>query len=123
MSEKFDLSSLRYKALYTKKQQSVDVGILQIPSKILLDEYKNIYNVNDDTKYLVNGSSITDMYFDKSLKEKLKEKLLTVFPEAAGKKIICYTPYSRYRNEESNYLELLDFKKLQESCNKLMIKC
>ncbi len=102
------VAKIKEKEKLQKYQYGMQTDILQLPSSNLVDLYHKTYHTNIDTKYLTTGSVITDCYFDKSKKKKLRENLNQVFKEAKGKKVICYMPYKRYNNKKQRYLELLN---------------
>lgn len=91
-----------------------DISYITAPSEKVLDSYKKIYNMNDRTEFIPTGNCQTDIFFDSNYKALLRDKLNTIFPQANGKKVICYVPYHRYRREECNYVQLLDMKYMQE---------
>lgn len=91
-----------------------DIAVIQTPSDETAERAKRIYSVGAQTKILKSGSCITDCYFNKELKEKLREEFLEQYPEAEGKKILCYLPLHRYRNAKSKYAQLLDMEQMQK---------
>lgn len=60
------------------------------------------------------GTPATDVLFDEAYRKAAAEKLYELFPEAAGKKIILYLPYHRFRSQQPNILEMLDIEVLFE---------
>lgn len=102
------VAKIKAKEKLQKYQYEMQTDILQLPSSNLIDLYHKTYHTNIDTKYLTTGSVVTDCYFDKAKKTKLREELNRVFREAKGKKVICYIPYKRYNNKKQHYLNLLN---------------
>jgi len=80
----------------------------------MIPAYKKSYNVNELTEYVVAGACSTDVYYNDEYAAETKEKFLEQYPEAQGKKIICYVPRRRYREKEVEYLQLLDYSILNE---------
>lgn len=91
-----------------------DISYITAPSENAPDSYKKIYKMNNRTDFIPTGSCQTDIYFDTHYKALLRDKLNSIFPQANGKKVICYIPYHRYRREECSYAQLLDMKYMQE---------
>ena len=59
------------------------------------------------------GVSRTDVYFEERPKEKARKKLLEVFPEAKGKKVILYAPTVRGRPSEARAADGLDTEQMR----------
>lgn len=95
-----------------KYEYSMQADILQLPSENLIDLYRKTYHVNANTKYLTTGSTVTDGYFNKARKEKLRKQLDKTFKAAKGKKVICYIPYERYKNKRAKYWDYLNMNLL-----------
>lgn len=95
-------------------QEKMDIKVLPVPSDAMQDIYKKIYSVDILTDYTVKGNCVTDCYFDDKFKERMKQRLWDIFPEARGKKVICYVPKNRMREKRANYAELLDLAYLKE---------
>lgn len=89
-----------------------DVKVVQRPSEILDDYYKQIYNIKNRIEY-IDGCCSTDVFFDEKYRENAFKKLYKVFPEARGRKIITYIPSIKYRNEKLHYLDILDMTTLK----------
>lgn len=91
-----------------------DISHITVPSENVLSSYGKIYNMSSKTTFIPTGICQTDIYFDLQYRQALREKLNTIFPQANGKKVICYIPYHRYRNEDCEYTQLLDMEYMQE---------
>lgn len=111
MAAKYKINTV---AKYNKLCQGMEINAVQLPSESCIDGFDKSYNGNTMLQYLVTGNCVTDLYFNEQYKENAKKKLLEEFPESAGKTVICYVPYFRYRNEESKYVNMMDIKLLQE---------
>lgn len=109
---------LRKEALRDVKELDVfnltnDISVIHSSSAESAKRAKHIYSVGAQTKILETGSIVTDCYFNKELRARLREELSVACPEMAGKKIIAYLPLFRYRNAASKYAYMLDMHKLQ----------
>ena len=65
-----------------------DISVIQTPSLTAAERAENIYSIGAQTQILSSGSCITDCYFNAELRERLREELFELYPEAEGKKII-----------------------------------
>lgn len=101
---------LREEGELRKLEAQMDIATLPVPSEEMKDIYKKIYSVNILTDYGIKGNCITDCYFDPKFREEMQSRLYELFPEAKGKKVICYVPKHRYRTKKTFYAELLDLE-------------
>ncbi len=91
-------------------KSDMDISLLQTPSDKMAEIYKKIFSTNITTDFSLRGSCLTDCYFDEDFRKKSREDLYKLFPEAEGKKIICYAPSNRYRSKEALFAEMLDLE-------------
>jgi len=91
-------------------KSDMDISVLQTPSDKMAEIYKKIFSTNITTDFSVRGSCLTDCYFDEDFRRQSREELYKIFPEAAGKKVICYAPSNRYRSEKAKFAEMLDLE-------------
>ena len=91
-------------------KSDMDISVLQTPSDKMAEIYRQIFSTSITTDFSVKGSCLTDCYFDEEFRQKSREKLCRLFPEAEGKKVICYAPSNRYRSKEALFAELLDLE-------------
>ena len=91
------------------------ISLVHTASAVAAERAKAIYSVGSRTRILQTGSCITDCYFDRELRSRLKAHFYTICPEAAGKKLIAYAPLHRFRNAKSNYAYLLDLQRMQQA--------
>lgn len=101
-----DLSDLE------RLKQTNDISLVQVPSEAEAERAEQIYSLHYGSKVVQSGSVVTDCYFDEQLRDSLRQRLYTVFPEAEGKKVIAYAPLYRMRNNKSKWLNFLDITKL-----------
>lgn len=106
---------LREEAEYNRLKEQMDIAVLQTPSEKMEKIMKKIYSVNSTTDYSVKGCCATDCYFDEKYREEMKELLLKKFPEAEGKKVICYAPQHRFRSKKARYAEMLNLQMMEQS--------
>lgn len=99
--------------LHLLKSQ-MDIAVLQTPSDKMKEIYKKIFSTNILTDFSLRGNCLTDCYFDEAFCKRTREELYTIFPEAQGKKIICYAPSNRYRSVKARYAEMFDLKQMAE---------
>lgn len=97
---------------FEEMKQNNDVSFVHVPSAVEAERAPHIYSLRYGSKILQTGCVVTDCYFSDELRSAARDKLLTVFPESAGKKIICYVPLYRMRNNKSKWLNILDMEKL-----------
>ena len=95
-------------------EEQMDIAALPIPSDIMQEIYKKVYSTEILTDYSIKGNCVTDCYFDSDFKKEMQKKLWEVFPEAQGKKVICYVPKKRFREKRAFYAELLDLEYLKK---------
>ncbi len=89
-----------------------NISILQCASNENSLIKKKIYNTNLTTNILKNGSTITDIYFDEQQKANIKNAIYRKYSIPKNKKIIAYITYARYRNNKSQFIELLNINDL-----------
>lgn len=99
---------------YNRRKLSMEMNLVQVASERCIAGYQKTHNGNSMVEYQVSGSCLTDLYFDENYKRAAKKRLYEVFPEAEGKKVICYVPCFRYRNAKSLYLQMFDLELLQK---------
>ena len=73
---------------------------------------KDIYEL-PETSLASCGAPVTDVYFDPEFREKARKKLTELFPDIAGRKIIVYMPYYRYRPDMERIPQILDLHELE----------
>lgn len=95
-------------------KSDMDITVLMNPSDKMIPVFDKIFKVNILTDHSLRGSCLTDCYFDEVLREEMKEQLYEVFPEAKGKKVICYVPQNRYRCASACYAQMLDLELMQK---------
>lgn len=74
-------------------------GLVPVASEDLVDIYAEAYHIEDTSRIKPIGISQTDIFFDKKIQVDARKKLVSLFPEAANKKIILYMPEWRYTEE------------------------
>jgi len=91
-----------------------EITKIYLASEAMIPAYKKSYNVSELTEYIVAGACSTDIYYDEDYAKQARDKFFEQYPEAKGKKIICYIPKRRYREKEAEYLQLMDYSILSE---------
>ena len=89
---------LKWKNKYMKMKGENDISVLQIPAESQATVLRQFYSNHSYTKTDLLGCNITDLYFDPAFIVKSRKKLINLFPEARGKKVLLYAPYAKTRN-------------------------
>ena len=105
--------SLKWEKQYKTLVAANDISVLQLPSAATEDFYKRCFCEKRDVDTSLKGSYMTDVYFDADYQRQAEEKLVALFPEAAGKKRLLYMPKVRMRHECEKWLNMLDLEILQ----------
>ncbi|MBR4262067.1 MAG: CDP-glycerol glycerophosphotransferase family protein [Bacilli bacterium] len=93
----------------------LEVSAIQSPSELVSRINYEIYTTTPDTKFINNGSVITDMYFDEYKKKLARKKVNKLFRKAKNKKVIAYITYNRYRNADSQYIKTINLDQLKNA--------
>ncbi len=72
------------------------------------------FTMDTDNTIKLRGACVTDVLFDIDFKNQSLEKVHSIVPETAGKRLIVYMPTPRLRKNSGNWLELLDIEKLAD---------
>lgn len=105
---------LKWKQKYNLLAAQNDVSILQIPSPLQENLYRRNYCRNAKTTCDILGCCNTDLYYDPAFSSTAKDKLLTLFPAASGKKIILYMPTWRTRKSCPDWISMLEMDVLHQ---------
>jgi hypothetical protein len=104
---------LKWHRKYMQLVSHNDISVLQLPSDSVEQTYRKSYAPQGNVKCDLYGCCLTDRYGKEEFAEKSKEKLLNIFPEAAGKKVIFYAPAVKTRTDCPEWLDLLELDILQ----------
>ncbi len=87
-------------------------------SESIRDKYAEAFGISLD-KVKATGVPRTDIFFDKSIHQSIKERLYQKYPVLKGKKIILFAPtYRGLRAEEASYdFSRLNFERLYKEFN------
>ena len=103
---------LKNEKLYNNILFDMQYDMFEKASDYAMERTIDDYAVERKHIQWLDGSLITDVYFDDVYKYESLEKLYDVFPEAYGKKVILYMPSLRKKDGQSEWLELLDIKEI-----------
>ena len=108
-------SYLKNVNLLENYKYQLEISAIQSPSELVSRINYEIYTTTPDTKFINNGSVITDMYFDKEKKLLARKKVNKLFRSAKKKKVISYITYNRYRNSDSQYIQSINLEQLKNN--------
>lgn len=98
----------KWKTKYTRLAGWNDINVLQITSRSREKFFVKNYLTKRTADHDLLGCCITDYYYDPAFAKASKERLLEVFPQAAGKKVILYMPYPLKRGDCGEWYNILD---------------
>ena len=104
---------LKWREKYGKLAGTNHVSILQIPSKQEEERYRRNYSHMAITDCSLLGSCGTDIFFQDN-RNKIRNELEALFPEAKNKKVILYMPTLRKSKDYIGSANLLDLESLRE---------
>lgn len=113
-----DNSNLSNVSALEKYIFQTEFSTIPVASSELIKTFDKIYTTSVDTDFLPFGPVVTDLYFDKEYKKKIKNKIRKLCPAAKNKKIISYIIFDRYRNKDSSYTQMLNMNSLYNSLHK-----
>jgi CDP-ribitol ribitolphosphotransferase len=84
-----------------------------VSSKNVAKYYAEGFGIDED-KVIPTGIPRTDVFFDKSYQEEVREELYTLYPFLKGKKVITFAPTFRGNGQGSAHypMEVLDLEKI-----------
>lgn len=87
-----------------------------VSSETIVDNYAEAFGI-DNKKVHPLGIPRTDMFFDETKKEKIKEKIYTKYPNLKGKRIILFAPTFRGQGRRSAHYpeEYIDLDKIYKN--------
>ncbi len=109
----FDMFLKWKKALVHQMGENM-IDVIQLPSGNQKEMYLRSYTYDRSAVTDMYGCCGTDAYFRPDRCRAAREKADTLFPEAAGKKLIVYVPDWRVRKDAPEWGELLDLELLKE---------
>ena len=105
---------LKWKKKYAALAAGNDFSVIQVPAASRAEYFRKCYGTRSDVRCDLLGNYMTDVYFDDAFRAGAEEKLLRLFPEAAGKKRILYMPRWRTRKSCPEWLDILDMELLRD---------
>ena len=99
---------------YDTALYDLDISALTAPSAVSAEYTQKKYGIALGESQIINGSPVTDIYSDEEFRAAAREKLISLFPAAEGKKILLYLPDLRKMPNNDYYYNLLDIETLKE---------
>ena len=105
---------LKWRKKYMELAGRNRISVMQIPAAGREEYFRKNYSNDRKTKCDILGCCNTDIYFDETIAKRSREKLLKLFPEAEGKKMILYMPMWRTRKDCPEWLSMLEMDVLKK---------
>ncbi|MCF0133283.1 MAG: CDP-glycerol glycerophosphotransferase family protein [Blautia sp.] len=94
-------------------RQHADNSVLQISSDLMKPVVLEHHRMEYEPDNYITGCCQTDVLLNMEAQKKAKEKLVSLYPDAAEKTIVLYLPKFRYRSVEAMYMNVLNMRVLE----------